>query len=136
MSGAGARSCEVEDRTTRVLLVDDHALIRAGLRSLMTSTRDLQVVGEAANGEEAVRLAAELTPDVVVMDLSMPVMDGVTATRLLLERCPSAKVLVLTTFSDQAIIATALAAGAVGYVYKDAEPRTVLAEIRCTRVAA
>ena len=121
---------------TSVLLVDDHALIRTALRSLMSSTSDLRVVGEAANGEEAVRLAVALRPDVVVMDLSMPVMDGVTATRLLLEECPNTKVLVLTTFCDEAIIATALAAGAVGYVFKDAEPMKVLAEIRCTTAAA
>lgn len=116
---------------TTVLLVDDHALVRAGLALLIGTTDDLAIVGEATNGEEAVRLATELAPDVVVMDLSMPVMDGMTATKLLATACPSTKVLVLTSYPDEHRITEALTAGAVGYVLKDSDPRDVLAGIRC-----
>jgi len=115
---------------TTVLLVDDHALVRAGLASLIATTDDLVVVGEAANGEEAVRLATDLVPDVVVMDLSMPVMDGMTATRLVLKAHPVIRVLVLTSFSDEARISQALTAGAVGYLLKDGDPYDVLSGIR------
>jgi DNA-binding NarL/FixJ family response regulator len=115
---------------TTVLLVDDHALVRAGLASLIDTTDDLLIVGEAADGEEAVRLAVELIPDVVVMDLSMPVMDGATAIRLLLHTRPWMRVLVLTSYRDEARIGEAMAAGAVGYVLKDGDPRDVLARIR------
>ena len=86
---------------TTILLADDHQLVRAGLAGLLDSADDLQVVGQAADGQQAVELAADLTPDVVLMDLSMPVLDGVEATRRLLVDNPAAKVVVLTSFSDQ-----------------------------------
>lgn len=113
-----------------VLLADDHALLRSGLASLIDTTEDLLVIGQAGNGEEAVRLAADLMPDVVVMDLSMPVMDGATATRLLMRTRPWIKVLVLTSYPDEHRISEAISAGAVGYVLKDSDPHHVLATIR------
>jgi DNA-binding NarL/FixJ family response regulator len=115
---------------TTILLVDDHHLVRAGLASLIDSADDLHVVGQAANGQQALELTAALTPDVVLMDLSMPELDGVETTRRLLAIHGSANVVVLTSFSDQARVADALAAGAVGYLLKDCEPRDLLAAVR------
>jgi DNA-binding NarL/FixJ family response regulator len=115
---------------TTILLVDDHQLVRAGLAALLDSAEDLQVVGQAADGRQALELAADLTPDVVLMDLSMPVLDGVEATRRLLAAQPAVKVVVLTSFSDQPRVADALAAGAIGYLLKDCEPRDLLAAVR------
>ncbi|MFI7529387.1 response regulator [Nocardia salmonicida] len=114
-----------------VLLVDDQRLVRAGLRMLIEDTTDLVVVGEAADGVEAVRLYAELTPDLVVMDLRMPGLDGVAATRQILASTPRAKVLVLTTFDDDHLF-PALSAGAAGYFVKDTEPAVLLDAIRRT----
>lgn len=116
----------------RVLLVDDQRLIRAGLRMLIADTDDLVVVGEAADGVEAVRRYAELAPDLVVMDLRMPGLDGVAATRQILTSSPRAKVLVLTTFDDDEHLFPALAAGAAGYFVKDTEPAVLLDAIRRT----
>ncbi|MFC5678033.1 response regulator [Aeromicrobium endophyticum] len=116
--------------TTSVLLVDDHQLVRAGLVALVDSTDDLAVVGQAADGREAVRAAGVLQPDVVLMDLSMPVMDGVEATRQLVAAMPDVRIVVLTSFSDQGRVADALAAGAIGYLLKDCEPEQLLAAIR------
>jgi DNA-binding NarL/FixJ family response regulator len=113
-----------------VLLADDHQLVRAGLAALLDGTDDLRVVGQAADGRRAVELAAELRPDVVLMDLSMPVMDGVAATRELLRGQPDCAVVVLTSFSDQPRVAEALAAGAVGYLLKDCDPRDLVAAVR------
>lgn len=115
---------------TTILLVDDHQLVRAGLASLLDSAADLQVVGQAADGQQALELATDLDPDVVLMDLSMPVMDGVEATRLILAARPTTRVVVLTSFSDQPRVADALAAGAVGYLLKDCEPRDLMAAVR------
>jgi len=115
---------------TTVLLVDDHPLVRAGLTTLIGTTDDLTVVGEAAGGQEAVTLAADLEPDVILMDLSMPGMGGVEATRQILEDHPQICVVVLTSFADQERVADALAAGAVGYLLKDCDGREVLAAIR------
>lgn len=114
----------------RVLLVDDHALVRGGLRAVLASTDDCEVVGEAATGEGAVLLAPELRPDVVVMDLSMPGAGGVEATRQVRALLPDVRVLVLTTFSDDHRVRAALAAGATGYLLKDAAPEDVVAAVR------
>jgi DNA-binding NarL/FixJ family response regulator len=115
----------------RVLLVDDHPLVRAGLSALITSTTDdMLVVGEASGGEQAIELVAETGPDVVLMDLSMPGMDGVESTRRLLAAGFEGAIVVLTSFSDKARVADALAAGAVGYMLKDREPVDVLDAIR------
>jgi DNA-binding NarL/FixJ family response regulator len=115
---------------TSVLVVDDHAMVRSGLTVLIDATGDLHVVGEAADGRQAVELAAELLPDVVLMDLSMPGMDGVEATRELLRQRPDSVVVVLTSFSDQPRVSEALKAGAVGYLLKDCDPRDLIAAIR------
>ncbi|MFD6225081.1 response regulator transcription factor [Nocardia asteroides] len=115
-----------------VLLADDQRLVRAGLRMLIEDTTDLTVVGEAADGVAAVRLFAELAPDLVVMDLRMPGLDGVAATRQILAAAPRAKVLVLTTFDDDEHLFPALAAGASGYFVKDTDPEILLDAIRRT----
>jgi DNA-binding NarL/FixJ family response regulator len=114
----------------RVLLVDDHKLVRAGLESLLSAAEDMDVVGAAADGAEAVELALLATPDVVLMDLSMPGIDGVEATRRILATLPETHVVVLTSFSDRERIMDALDAGAVGYLLKDAEPTELLRGIR------
>lgn len=114
----------------RVLLVDDHHVVLAGLAGLVESADDMQVVGLASDGKEAVQLAARTTPDVVVMDLSMPGLDGVAATRLIRERQPDVEVLVLTSFSDRDRITEAFGAGAVGYMLKDNDPEELLRGIR------
>ena len=116
--------------TIRVVLVDDHAVIRAGLAQLIATAEDIEVVGQAGDGAEAVEQARALTPDVVLMDLQMPGVDGVAATRRVRAEVPGVDVLVLTSFSDSERILDALDAGAVGYLLKDADPDDVLAGIR------
>ena len=115
-----------------VLVVDDHALMRTGLSGLITAAGDMRVVGTAADGAEALAEVARLAPHVVLMDLSMPVLDGVGATRRIVEEHPGVEVLVLTSFSDQRRVIEALDAGASGYVLKDTEPTDLLAAIRST----
>lgn len=114
----------------RVVLVDDHAVIRAGLEQLLAGTDDIEVVGTAANGAEALAVVRELRPDVVLMDLQMPEVDGVAATRSIMSEQLGVDVLVLTSFSDSERIIAALDAGAVGYLLKDADPEDVLHGIR------
>jgi DNA-binding NarL/FixJ family response regulator len=114
----------------RVLVVDDHNLVRAGLITFLEAAADVQVVGEAADGQQALEVAAATAPDVVLMDLSMPVMDGVAATRLLLADQPDARVVALTSFSDRQRVTDVLAAGATGYVLKDSRPEDLLTALR------
>lgn len=114
----------------RVLLADDHGVIRDGLGRLIASFADIDLVGSAADGEEAVRLAAQLTPDVVVMDLDMPGVDGIEATRRVLAERPETAVLVLTSFSDRPRILGAIEAGACGYLLKDVAAEEVAEGIR------
>ena len=114
----------------RILLVDDQHLIRAGLRMLCEAEHDLEVVGEAENGREAVALAERLSPDVVVMDLRMPGVDGITATGRILAARPATRVMVLTTFGDDDHLYPALTAGACGFLLKDAPPAELLSGIR------
>ena len=114
----------------RVVVADDHAVVRRGLTGLIESTDDLEVVGVARDGSEAVALVREHRPDVAVMDLQMPVLDGVEATRAIVEAGTGTEVLVLTSFSDHARIDAAIEAGAVGYLLKDAEPEVLLDGIR------
>jgi DNA-binding NarL/FixJ family response regulator len=116
----------------RVLLVDDQRLIRAGLRMLCRTTTDIDVVGEAANGAEAIRQFEHLVPDVVLMDLRMPGLNGTTATARIVAARPRACVLVLTTFDDDEHLYAALAAGAQGFLGKDAPPEQLLDAIRRT----
>jgi len=103
----------------KVLLVDDQSLFREGLRTLLEVQGDFQIVGEAANGEEALRLTATMQPEVILMDLRMPIMDGVTATRRIRDLFPNIRVIVLTTFDDDETVFDGLRAGAVGYLLKD-----------------
>lgn len=114
----------------RVLVSDDHALIRAGLGALLDGHDDIQVVAEAENGAQAVERSRACRPDVVLMDLSMPVMDGVEATRQIVAGDPAVQVVVLSSFSDRHRVHDALDAGAIGYLLKDSEPTDVLAGIR------
>ena len=113
-----------------VLVVDDHALMRAGLRGLIEAAGDMRVVGMAADGAEALGLVATASPQVVLMDLSMPGMDGVTATDRISREHPDTAVLVLTSFSDREQVTAALDAGAVGYVLKDSDPASLVEAIR------
>jgi DNA-binding NarL/FixJ family response regulator len=114
----------------RVLIADDHPLVRSGMRALLTVEEDLEVVGEAATGEEAVTLAVALQPDVIVMDLRMPGISGIEATRRILQDSPSIRILVVTLFEDDDSVFAALRAGARGYVLKDASEVEVLRAIR------
>jgi DNA-binding NarL/FixJ family response regulator len=106
----------------RVAVVDDHTIVRNGLVSLLGAHADLEIVGSAGDGEEAVALCIEQHPDVVLMDLSMPGVGGIEATRRIVEQAPGVQVVVLTSFMDRERIVDALSAGAVGYLLKDAEP--------------
>jgi DNA-binding NarL/FixJ family response regulator len=114
----------------RVLIVDDHAIVRTGLAQLLGTADDLELVGSAGDGEQAVTMAAELEPDVILMDLSMPGSDGIVATGRIVAHNPAAHVVVLTSFSDQSRILDALQAGAEGYLLKHSEPEVILAGIR------
>lgn len=114
----------------RVLVADDQAIVRDGLVTVLDLSDEVAVVGQAADGAEAVRFAAELHPDVVLMDLRMPVLDGPGAAARILAERPGTRVLVLTTFADDASIAGALRAGAIGYLTKDAGRRELLAAVR------
>jgi two-component system, NarL family, response regulator LiaR len=116
----------------RVVIVDDHAMLRKGLAVFLMSYADLDLVGEAANGKEALVLCSEKHPDIVLMDLLMPVMDGVTATRLIHQEFPAIKVVVLTSFGEERLIKDVLRAGAISYIFKK-----VLADdlAKCIRAA-
>lgn len=114
----------------KVLLVDDQALFREGLRTLLEVQQDIEIVGEASNGEEALRLAATTQPEVILMDLRMPVMDGVTATRRIRDLFPAIHVIVLTTFDDDETVFDGLRAGAMGYLLKDVTSEKLCEAIR------
>lgn len=126
-------SSDQATKPIRLLIVDDHPVVRDGLRGIFTGTDEFEVVGEAGNGSEAVKQAAAFDPDVVLMDLRMPVMDGVAAIRELAHRGVAARVLVLTTFDSESDVLPAVEAGATGYLLKDA-PRDEL--MRAVRSAA
>jgi DNA-binding NarL/FixJ family response regulator len=113
-----------------VLVVDDHAHIRAGVERLLDGRDEFRFVGAAEDGEKACALAAELRPDVVLMDLSMPVLDGVEATRRIVRSCPATRVVVLTALRDRERIGRAMDAGAVDCVLKDEEPEALIAAVR------
>ena len=116
----------------RVLLVDDQALFREGLRTLLSLHEDIDIVGEAADGQETLEAAARLQPDVILMDLQMPVLDGAAATRRLKEMGHPARVIVLTTFDDDDRVFDGLRAGAVGYLLKDVSSEVLVRAIRAT----
>ena len=114
----------------RVLIADDHAIVRSGLAQLLGTADDLELVGSARDGDEAIEMAARLRPDVVLMDLSMPGTDGIEATRRIVADNPEVQVLILSSFSDRTRILGAIDAGAIGYLLKHSEPETILAGIR------
>jgi NarL family two-component system response regulator LiaR len=119
-----------EPRRLRVLLVDDHAMARRGLATFLKAFDDLELAGEAADGDEAVRRCAEVQPDVVLMDLEMPGMDGVAATRVIRQRFPTVRVLALTSFQDEGLVQRALQAGAIGYLLKNVSADDLASAIR------
>ena len=114
----------------RVLLTDDHAIVRKGVRALLATERDIQVVGEASNGAEAVAQAEALCPDVILMDLMMPTLDGIEATRQITALFPSVRVIVLTSFAADEKVFPAIKAGALGYLLKDSGPEELIRAIR------
>ncbi|MET9964119.1 response regulator transcription factor [Streptomyces sp. NPDC006326] len=117
-------------RRVRVLLVDDHQVVRRGLRTFLEVQDDIEVVGEAADGEEGVARAEELRPDVILMDIKMPGTDGIEALRRLRALENPARVLIVTSFTEQRTVVPALRAGAAGYVYKDIDPEALSGAIR------
>ncbi|WP_028610208.1 response regulator [Paenibacillus harenae] len=114
----------------KILLVDDHQIVLKGISFFLAMQPDFELVGEAHNGKEAVEKAAELQPDLILMDLNMPVMDGIEASSLIAKQHPGIKILVLTSFSDRSHIVPALQAGAAGYMLKDVEPDQLAEAIR------
>ncbi len=114
----------------RIVLVDDHAVVRSGLAAFLLAYDDLQLVGEAADGSEALELCGRVQPDVVLMDLVMPEMDGATATRLIRERYPRIKVIALTSFKENDLVQGVLAAGAIGYLLKNVSTDDLAGAIR------
>src|SRR2546428_12598558 len=120
----------VSERPIRVLLVDDHAVVRKGLRALLDREPGIEVTGEAEDGEEAVRAADRLRPDVIMMDLEMPGLGGIEATRQIAEMHPATKVVVLTSHASEEDVFPALKAGALGYLLKHSAPEDVLHAIR------
>jgi len=119
-----------ETKTIRVMLVDDHAVVRGGLSAFLSAYDDLELVGEAAGGEQAIQLCQQAQPDVVLMDLVMPGMDGATATGLIREKCPDIQVIALTSFKEQELVEGALQAGAIGYLLKDVSADELARAIR------
>jgi len=117
-------------KTIRLLITDDHSIVRKGIKALVATEKDMQVVGEAENGTDAVAKAASLRPDVVLMDLVMPEMDGIEATRRITEEQPGTKILVLTSFAADDKVFPAVKAGALGYLLKDSTPDQLLEAIR------
>jgi RNA polymerase sigma factor (sigma-70 family) len=115
---------------TRILLADDHGVVRKGLRYLLQRSPDLQVVGEAADGREAVAMAEQLTPDVIVMDIAMPQLNGIDATAQIVKRNPKTGVIILSMYSDETYLVRALTAGAKGYLLKDSAENDLLRAVQ------
>jgi len=114
----------------RVMLVDDHTMVRRGLATILKVFDDLELAGEAANGEDAIQLCTQVLPDVVLMDMVMPDMDGVTATRAIRQQFPEVQVIALTSFKDRGLVQEALQAGAIGYLLKDVSADALAQAIR------
>lgn len=122
----------MSEETIRVLIVDDHSVVRRGLNALLATEPGIEVAGEAADGRQAVERAVQLCPDVVIMDLVLPEVDGVEAIRQIRSRLPEARILVLTSFGSDEMLFPALKAGALGYLLKDATPEELVRAIRAT----
>lgn len=118
------------ERRIRILLADDHRVVRQGFRLILSQQADIQVVGEASSGREAADLAVKLDPDVVILDIAMPEINGVEATRLIRQNCPRCKVLILSMHSDSVYVRESLRAGARGYLLKDSIDRELVAAVR------
>jgi len=114
----------------RVMLVDDHTVVRSGLAAVLMAFDDLELVAEAGNGEEAIRLCEQQRPDVVMMDLMMPGMDGVAATKTIMERCPQTKIIALTSYKEKDLVEGALKAGAMSYLLKNVSAEELVTAIR------
>ncbi len=119
-----------ETKPIRVMLVDDHTVVRSGLGAVLASSEDMVLVGEAGDGEEAVRLCQRVGPDVILMDLLMPKMDGVAATKAILAACPQIRIIALTSFKEKEYVEGALKAGATGYLLKNVSAEELVAAIR------
>jgi NarL family two-component system response regulator LiaR len=117
----------------RIMLVDDHAVVRSGLSAFLSVNSDLELVGEAENGEQAVARAGILKPDVILMDLMMPVMDGVAATRAIKQHNPSIQIIALTSFQEDELVQGAMKVGAIGYLMKNVSARELAAAIRAAK---
>jgi NarL family two-component system response regulator LiaR len=124
---------EKSDTPIRVMLVDDHLMVRRGLATFLKIFDDLQLAGEAADGESAIRLCAEIMPDVILMDMSLPGMDGTMAIRAIRKQFPQVQVIALTSYKEGGLIEKALAAGAIGYLLKDVTARELAQAIRAAR---
>jgi len=116
--------------TIRVLIADDHAVVREGTRRMLEQETDMEVVGEAGDGEETVKLACQLKPDVAIVDIAMPKLDGIEATKQIKERCPSVTVLILSAYDDDQFIFSLLEAGAAGYLLKSIRSRELIDAVR------
>lgn len=125
-----AESQQSGSTTVRVLVVDDHAIVRKGTRALLAEVEDIEVVGEARDGQDAVDKAETLHPDVILMDIVMPIMDGIEATRRIMSNLPDVRILALTSFAADDKVFPAIKAGALGYLLKDAEPEDLIKAIR------
>ena len=116
--------------TIKIIITDDHPVVRSGLRALLSSQPDFEIVADAENGEDATKLAFSLVPDLILMDLQMPILDGLGAIKLIRDKMPKANILVLTTYDTDADILPALEAGAMGYLLKDTPPEQLFQAIR------
>jgi len=123
-----------KDERIRVMLVDDHAVVRSGLSTFLMTCDDMELVGEASSGEQALNMCKKTNPDVVLMDLVMPGMDGAVATRRIREKCPDIQVIALTSFKEQELVQGALQAGAIGYLLKDISAEELANAIRAAYV--
>jgi two-component system, NarL family, response regulator LiaR len=123
----------MSDQKIRIMLVDDHAVVRSGLGAFLSVNPDLELVGEAENGEQAVARAGLLAPDIILMDLMMPVMDGVAATQAIKKQNPHIQIIALTSFEEDELVQNALKAGAVGYLMKNVTARELAAAIRAAK---
>lgn len=119
-----------KNMTIKIIVADDHPVVRSGLRALLSSQPDFEIVGEANNGEEAAKLAISLAPDLILMDLQMPIVDGFGAIQLIRDKLPQANILVLTTYDTDSDILPALKAGAIGFLLKDTPPEQLFQAIR------